>query len=1349
MANKNKNINISIEATDNFSVVVKNILSSLNTLNKSLNTLNKSISKITSSYKNENKKITDIAKSESKKRESIFDKETNKIIKDVQTRIQVLQRLNRYIGKRYGGNIGLFKFAEPDVAKTYKNYVGNIKSSFARLSDDVKKTPLFLKIDADFKNLKAELYDFKKKQDEMKLKLDLKSSVLKKKPQDFVVKTLTNDLNKKLSAVKKINSYISKSYKGDIELFKIKEPGLADIQSSYFKSIKNTLYRLKSEIGTKPILVKFASDFKSVVSQFNSFKKKVDKVDVKVNLKNKKKLANQLKEEFYFKKANLTGVVNEKFANIDSIGMFGMRKIKNQLRELEVLGDRLSKSGIIKPSVVKSNLNTIRNSISRLDNAVLSSSNILVRWWKRFGEVTLGFTVMYRALNLLENGIIAFTGYLRNSIKTFDDWISLTYKMASMHQLFSNVGSSFEQSLSGASNIVNAIKTSMVNTTASIEDVVAGLDEMAQHGVFIEQTKNVKSFINLFGFISEVAKTTGSSAKQVRQEVQALFEGNLRVGNTFLRFVSNLEKSGQIAKGTTNQLKSAAGQTEALLRIIDKINPVIVRMNASLFELSASASFTRLQKVMYIMSDLGLQLTNLSITGNKNKSIFADLGNKILGVFVNVDKLNNTGKLEFTKEGYDTINKIAILFETIYYVALKLVNGIRGFLDLLTNVFIIVKNVYNTYSGILNIVFSIIKNVVILGGSLKAIYVFSSIISDSFGLLFRFVSKLPGVSLLFNNALILVSGSVSKILGNLTKIRAVAFVTSSAFLGWVGAISVVGLAIYEVIKTIQQIPDVSLKAGKKMGLYLVKGVLESIKYMTKYSSPTSLTSILLEKIFGDNAISKATESNFKQIDSLFDKIEEKLNVKNIKSDGSIKQFTDNLVNNIKNDGKKVVDSINGMLGNVFNISYIEDRTKDVESLFNSFGSEGLKSGIKSLSEVTSETVKDIEKDLSSLFNSYKSLYERISKLNSSGEFVFGKNIVLDIKSKAVLTGEKLISTLKDKIKNTTDRLEREKLVLELRGVELDLREFKVKSGDLVKELNDTINKSKEFLDIFSKDKIVGFSGIDKLNNVISKLKEKIEYFKSNKELRIFASDDISKAEEQLKSLIARQEELKEKTKGFSALGQVFVDMAEKLKEGILQTETYAEAGVSMYNAVVNSFATTFYDFATGQMKTFSDYVGSLAKSMLKIISEVIAKLIMAKIVSATVSAFGGGAGAMGGVVAGVFHTGGIIGGNSHTYTRNVSPAVFVGASRYHSGGVVGDEVPIIAKKGEKVLTKEQQRQMENKGNVSQKTETKFQIVNVVDPSLLSEYLSSSEGQQTILNILGNNRETVRGVLIGG
>jgi hypothetical protein len=88
--------------------------------------------------------------------------------------------------------------------------------------------------------------------------------------------------------------------------------------------------------------------------------------------------------------------------------------------------------------------------------------------------------------------------------------------------------------------------------------------------------------------------------------------------------------------------------------------------------------------------------------------------------------------------------------------------------------------------------------------------------------------------------------------------------------------------------------------------------------------------------------------------------------------------------------------------------------------------------------------------------------------------------------------------------------------------------------------------------------------------------------------------------------------------------------------------------------------------------------------------------------------FGGGAvnlGTVTGADMDIFtmaHTGGIA-GSSALGSKFANPAVFAGAPRFHTGGIAGNEVPIIAQKGEGIFTKEQMANLQPAGNNNQVT----------------------------------------------
>src|SRR5690625_3673708 len=68
------------------------------------------------------------------------------------------------------------------------------------------------------------------------------------------------------------------------------------------------------------------------------------------------------------------------------------------------------------------------------------------------------------------------------------------------------------------------------------------------------------------------------------------------------------------------------------------------------------------------------------------------------------------------------------------------------------------------------------------------------------------------------------------------------------------------------------------------------------------------------------------------------------------------------------------------------------------------------------------------------------------------------------------------------------------------------------------------------------------------------------------------------------------------------------------------------------------------------------------------------------------------------ILGSLFHSGGIVG--QPTATRMVSPLAFAGAPRMHSGGIAGDEVPAILKRGEEVLPENHPRHRNNAGGVN-------------------------------------------------
>lgn len=192
-------------------------------------------------------------------------------------------------------------------------------------------------------------------------------------------------------------------------------------------------------------------------------------------------------------------------------------------------------------------------------------------------------------------------------------------------------------------------------------------------------------------------------------------------------------------------------------------------------------------------------------------------------------------------------------------------------------------------------------------------------------------------------------------------------------------------------------------------------------------------------------------------------------------------------------------------------------------------------------------------------------------------------------------------------------------------------------------------------------------------------------------------------------------------------------------------EAVGETGVVSADQINRSFAsgvaTAFDNFAQKVVET-GNVIRSLRDAFLQFAADFLRQIaqmiIQQTILNMLKNSSGGGIGGfIARITAGVAHTGGIAG--QLTTQRNVSPAAFVNATRYHTGGIAGlrpGEVPAILKRGEEVLTEQDPRHVGNLGGEG----INLEIVNAFDADeVVSRGLSSASGVKTLLNVVGSNK----------
>ncbi len=158
---------------------------------------------------------------------------------------------------------------------------------------------------------------------------------------------------------------------------------------------------------------------------------------------------------------------------------------------------------------------------------------------------------------------------------------------------------------------------------------------------------------------------------------------------------------------------------------------------------------------------------------------------------------------------------------------------------------------------------------------------------------------------------------------------------------------------------------------------------------------------------------------------------------------------------------------------------------------------------------------------------------------------------------------------------------------------------------------------------------------------------------------------------------------------------------------------------------------------------FTDGLQGMLRGFLDVIRRMLAEAVSAQLAQALFGDIAGGkpGGYFGTFLAGMFHGGGLVGAPGPS--RLMPELAFVGAPRYATGGLAGlrpNEMPAILHRGEEVLTAQDPRHRANGGASG------VRIVNVIDPALAGDYLSSAAGERTILNVLRRNAGAVRQVL---
>lgn len=188
-------------------------------------------------------------------------------------------------------------------------------------------------------------------------------------------------------------------------------------------------------------------------------------------------------------------------------------------------------------------------------------------------------------------------------------------------------------------------------------------------------------------------------------------------------------------------------------------------------------------------------------------------------------------------------------------------------------------------------------------------------------------------------------------------------------------------------------------------------------------------------------------------------------------------------------------------------------------------------------------------------------------------------------------------------------------------------------------------------------------------------------------------------------------------------------------------------------AAVNAFTNFINKVAAGKnvFKSLADGIREFAASFIQSIAQMILQLLAYAAAVSILRALG--VPVPGSIGVGQNHTGGIAGGSAGGVRRNVSPAIFAGAMRYHTGGIVGlaaDEQPAILRKGEEVLTESDPRHRFNGGGAAANDSGQsgnLTVINVADhDAAVQAALRRPAGERLLMNFFQENKTAIKAAL---
>jgi lambda family phage tail tape measure protein len=940
-------------------------------------------------------------------------------------------------------------------------------------------------------------------------------------------------------------------------------------------------------------------------------------------------------------------------------------------------------------------IGNVRSSLKRFSNSIRNSSSSIDAWWKRFGQVAAGFWIAYRAINAVEMGISKMTRTFASGVQVMDDYKSGVATVAGMLSLMSEGGAGFQDRFETIKVVMrDTMREAMRLAPAfalSMDEISEGFKELAQFGVIV--TKDMtRDTLTSIAMIKEIAHTVGSTSRQLRQEIQSLFNGQTRVTDQFGRF---LKRVPELEKALYGIAKANTTNTEKWKMVIEKMAEFRFAITDAITTVTGQAQV--LENSLKVISMLALENSNIygswvTWLAHFNKSLFTaegelgDLGKTVYRAFYRV---------------WQVIARIPLVLGDIYRIGQDIVAYVVDF--------------YNKYRDIL----------IPLGKVLLVSHMLRFAFKTTFGIITLIVSPITTIL----KSCQTLGTALFKIVGHMKKFSGLTVGVAA----WAGAIAGIFLGIIPLLKGIWD---------------FLNKMFENLMHVVvaKIADSGAIGEKVISALFGDAAADYARRN----AKDLGEGIMESVLLGMKSAEDKQQEYIDLLVKGVTDITNTLVDKSSSLIDSVVDVI-----KRKMPSLFEAFGDINMNFGaddvLAAMQEIESYIIqdqsvlsgKDKERN-ASLTKWLKIIQDLNSELMGFGLDEFEKdtleaanrfakiNIELGeaIKKYPELAKyQKIITGLSEKVLDniTTEIAARRDLAVESRkrlGIETS-----------ISKLQDSYNRY-----LVGTDKYYS-SLITKKYKLLASEYATLELYKKQNEIDAYEQQlkKIAELNIEIRELIYNYEQLnytisKGVTEGFKQWGR------EASKTG----KDFINLGTTIPQEMANGFKTFFFDMMKGELKSLEDYFVAFGDAVLQVLYEIMAKMIVFNLMSGMGFNMGGGSfsglglGGGGGGASMVTNSAGFgVNANNFSLGTSYTPPTM----NFADGGLIPEHVIGVGKSGQVYQFGEKgpETVVSNKDSFRQTApEVEVNVINNGQQSNVTSQSSRFDGKRFIVDVVLEN-----------